>query len=157
MTDPMDDALRARDAGLAESARLAAEHANDPIVWAPLDVRPLLPRVLPVGWSPQGSRYPEGPYAYVRGGSKDALLVIVSAMRHDSGAEWLHISASYRDRVPSWQVMCELKDLFVGVDRVAVQVHPRREAHVNVHPHCLHLWARLDQDAVPDFRTLGRV
>lgn len=81
MTDPMDDAMRAKAAGLAESARLATEHANDPIRWAPMDVRPLLPRVMPVGWTPRGAQYPEGPYVYVRGGSKDALVVIVSAMR----------------------------------------------------------------------------
>lgn len=49
MTDPMTDAVRTRDEGLAESARLAAEHINDPLRWAPMDVRPLLPRVLPVG------------------------------------------------------------------------------------------------------------
>jgi len=157
MTDPMTDALRTRDNGLAESARLATEHAADPLRWAPMDVRPLLPRVLPVGWSHQGAQSSLHPHIYVRGGSTHALLVIVSAMRHDTGAEWLHVSASYRDRVPPWATMCELKDLFVGVDRVAVQVHPRREAHVNVHPHCLHLWARLDADAVPDFRTLGQV
>lgn len=152
-----DEAPTTREGYIAEAARIIAQHAGDPIEWSPMDGTQLQPLVLPFGWNvePRGSAFE--PRFYTRGTSQQRLLVAMSAMRHDTHGEWLHVSASYRDRVPPWPTMCEIKDLFIGPDRVAIQLHPRRSAHANLHPHCLHLWARLDRDAAPDFRTRGMI
>lgn len=152
-----DEARTLKEQILAEAARLLAEHPNEPIEWSAMDGSPFQPRVLPAGWSIRASGSVYAPKFYTRGTSQQALLVAMSAMRHDTHGAWLHVSASYADRVPTWATMCELKDLFIGPDRVAIQLHPRRAAHANLHPHCLHLWARLDADAAPDFRTMGMV
>lgn len=48
--------------------------------------------------------------------------------------------------------MCDAKDLFMGAERVAVQVHPRAAEYFNAHPFCLHLWSCLDAEVLPDLR-----
>ena len=125
-------------------------------VWEPL-APDALPRALPVGWL--RLRSPAGLHPLARCFRRsDGLIVIATVARHRGGGEWLHVSASYPDREPSWSVMCDVKDAFIGHDRVAVQVHPRTSEHYSLHPHCLHLWCRLDADVVPDLRDEeGRV
>ena len=56
------------------------------------------------------------------------------------GAGWEHVSVSRRDRCPTWDEMCQVKDLFWDEDDCVVQYHPPKEAWVNNHPNCLHLW-----------------
>ena len=58
-----------------------------------------------------------------------------------NGDGWEHVSMSLKTRTPTWEEMCELKELFWTDDDVVVQYHPRRVDYVNLHPHCLHLWA----------------
>lgn len=119
-------------------------------VWLPL-APDALPRVLPPAWSRIRTPDVMDPRArcYVR---NDGLLVIASMARHRDGGTWLHVSASFGKTLPSWSVMCDVKDVFIGPDRVAVQVHPRASEHYSLHPYCLHLWCRLDADVVPDLR-----
>jgi hypothetical protein len=57
-----------------------------------------------------------------------------------SGGGWDHVSASRKDRCPTWEEMCRVKDLFFNDDEWAVQYHPPRKANINAHPYCLHLW-----------------
>lgn len=62
------------------------------------------------------------------------------------GKGWMHVSIS-RDganRCPSWEIMCEMKDLFFEPEDTVVQFHPAKDDYVNVHPHCLHLWKWLE-------------
>ncbi len=126
-------------------------------IWTPLAPDDVLPRVLPASWS--RARLPPGLHPHCRVYRRsDGLAMIASVARHRDGGTWLHVSASYAHGTPSWSVMCDVKDVLVGGDRVAVQVHPRTTEHYSLHPHCLHLWARLDADAVPDLRDEeGRV
>lgn len=60
------------------------------------------------------------------------------------GMGWQHVSVSRSDRCPTWEEMCEVKDLFFGPDEWVVQFHPARDQYVNVHPYCLHLWRPID-------------
>lgn len=62
---------------------------------------------------------------------------------------WEHVSARARrlngqgkwhERVPNWDELCFLKDLFWQPDEVVVQYHPKKENYVNIHPNVLHLW-----------------
>lgn len=69
------------------------------------------------------------------------------------GVQWVHVSASCVDRVPTWQEMCEVKAWFIGNDRDAIQYMPKLIEYVNDHPFCLHLWSRIDgKRLMPDIR-----
>jgi hypothetical protein len=56
------------------------------------------------------------------------------------GLGWEHVSVSRSDRCPTWDEMCQIKDLFWDEDDCVVQYHPPKEDWVNNHPNCLHLW-----------------
>ena len=60
-----------------------------------------------------------------------------------SGFGWDHVSVSRRNRCPNWQEMEHVKRLFFNDDEVAVQYHVAVANHINLHPHCLHLWRPL--------------
>ncbi len=70
-------------------------------------------------------RLPKGP----------VVKVIIST---DYG--WDHLSASLSTRCPSWEEMCQLKDLFFEPEECVMQLHPPQSEYVNNHPFCLHLW-----------------
>lgn len=96
----------------------------------------LLPRVLPASWRRMEDRRDGVFFKHSHG-----LVVIVSAQVEEDGLAWLHVSLSRRRRDPSYEDVRIVKDLFVGRDRTAVQVFPSADRHVNIHPHCLHLWS----------------
>lgn len=54
---------------------------------------------------------------------------------------WEHVSVSGLHFAPSWAEMCWVKDVFWMPEEPAFQFHPPRSEYVNVHKHCLHLWA----------------
>jgi len=109
------------------------------------------------GWTETQSPT-QGARAYL---SRGGLRVLVSLDHVQDGTEWLHVSVSRRDRIPSYQDLIEVKDLFITPEREAIQVFPPRDKHVNDHPHCLHLWSRIDGPVMPDMRiyepALGRL
>lgn len=105
----------------------------------------LLPRVLPSGWS-LVQRSQDG--AAYQGRS---LHVIVSVATELDGLHWLHVSVSHPIRLPKWSELREVKDLFIGRERKAMQVLPPSSQYVNLHPRVLHLWCCLDGDPLPDF------
>jgi hypothetical protein len=61
---------------------------------------------------------------------------------------WEHVSVhasrprgkDMQPRTPNWREMTFVKDLFWEDEDVVMQLHPRRSAYVNIHPHTLHLW-----------------
>lgn len=89
---------------------------------------------------------------------RDGRLVVVSAGQHD-GRWWLHVSVSRAKYIPSYEDLADVKRTFVTDGYQAVQMFPRRERHVNIHPYCLHLWACLepDGDGLPDFGAEGTI
>ena len=56
------------------------------------------------------------------------------------GGGWDHISVSHRNRTPTWDEMCMVKDIFFDDEECVVQYHPPKSHYVNNHPYCLHLW-----------------
>lgn len=64
------------------------------------------------------------------------------------GNGWDHVSVSCRRRVPNWQEMCFVKDLFFDPEEAVMQLHPPRSTWVNNHPYVLHLWRPTEQ-AIP--------
>lgn len=62
------------------------------------------------------------------------------------GMGWEHVSVSRKDRCPTWEEMCQVKDLFWGPEDCVVQFHPPKAEYVNLHPFCLHLWRKTGED-----------
>ncbi len=108
------------------------------------------PRVLPVMW--QKASWQSGVYEDVSG-----LRVLFSVSRERDGKAWMHVSCSRMDKLPSWKDLIHVKRVFVGPQRKAIQVLPAEDEHVNIHPYCLHLWACLGDDPLPDFRKDGQI
>jgi len=71
-------------------------------------------------------------------------LVIAGVERRDDGRLWMHVSTSMRHRLPSWEEVVAVKEQFIGEDRHALQLLPKRSEWLNLHPYCLHLWAVLE-------------
>lgn len=84
----------------------------------------------------------------------DGLRVIETPEIHN-GERWLHLSASYPNRLPTWEDLREAKDTFCGKGREAYIVFPPLERYVNDHPFVLHLWCPLEGAVLPDFRRFG--
>lgn len=62
---------------------------------------------------------------------------------------WDHVSATtyYRtkkgkmkNRIPTWDEMCFVKDAFFSRDETVVQFHPAASEYINNHKNVLHLW-----------------
>lgn len=74
-------------------------------------------------------------------------LRIISSGTPDMGeSEWEHVSVSVADRCPTWEEMCDVKELFWAPEETVMQFHPKRSKYVNKHPYCLHLWKPVGDD-----------
>ncbi len=60
-----------------------------------------------------------------------------------NGGDWEHVSVSCASCIPTWEIMCQIKEIFFKDDEVAMQLHPKKEDYINNHPNCLHLWRPL--------------
>lgn len=113
--------------------------------WAILDQ--VLPRVLLAGWVVLDRE--EDAIRYLHDAHEQ--IVIVSVRRELDGRRWLHLSTSFRTRVPTWEELRDTTRLFLGRERCAVQVIPPESQHVNIAPTALHVWSCWDGPTVPDF------
>ena len=66
------------------------------------------------------------------------------------GMGWKHLSITNAQKrvVPTWNIMCRVKDLFYADEDWVVQFHPAKADYVNDHPYVLHLWMPLN-DPLP--------
>jgi hypothetical protein len=77
------------------------------------------------------------------------LRVLLSLDDFDDGiGEWLHASASYAARLPTWEDLKEVHQLFL-LDLPAIQILPPKAHWLTAHEFTLHLFTRLDADTVP--------
>lgn len=58
---------------------------------------------------------------------------------------WDHLSISKipkgrKQKLPSWEEMCYIKDLFFDYEERVIQYHPKRSEYINDNPNVLHLW-----------------
>lgn len=86
---------------------------------------------------------------YAKDNAIEFFVIVSDGSGMVDNVPWEHVSARARrvngagrayERVPSWEEMCWLKELFWRDDEVAVQYHPKKSDYVNLHPHVLHLW-----------------
>ena len=75
-------------------------------------------------------------------GSMKGMTVIWSY-----GGGWEHISIDGKKRMPEWEEMCFLKDMFFNDDECVVQYHPPKSEYVNNLKYCLHLWKPIEEYA----------
>ena len=61
------------------------------------------------------------------------------------GGGWEHVSIDGKNRTPTWDEMCSIKDIFFSDDECCVQYHPPKSEYVNNAPHCLHIWKPIEQ------------
>jgi hypothetical protein len=88
---------------------------------------------------------------------RDGLSVIATMENHE-GKYWLHVSCAYNDKrrgIPSFETLKEVKNIFIGRHRKAIQILPSEKEYVNVHPRCLHLFTCSEDDGLPDFTHEG--
>lgn len=62
---------------------------------------------------------------------------------------WEHVSVSKickgrKRKLPSWEEMCMIKDLFFEPEELVVQYHPKSSEYINFNPGVLHLWKKQD-------------
>lgn len=74
-----------------------------------------------------------------------------------NGQSWEHVSVSLdRDRCPTWEEMCMIKDLFWDAEDAVIQFHPPKSEYVNNHPYCLHLWKKIGENVeIPPSELVG--
>ena len=87
----------------------------------------------------------------VREGLKGGLITLpnggkasVVVGRNEDGYEHVSIQL-FVDRLPKWNEMCYVKNLFWDEDEEVVQIHPRKSEYINF-TKALHLWRPVDGD-----------
>lgn len=65
------------------------------------------------------------------------------------GMGWEHVSVSTKSQtLPSWNTMCEVKNLFWDDEDCVVQYHPPKSEYVDNYP-ALHLWRPVEFETLP--------
>jgi len=82
----------------------------------------------------------DGFFAYLLRPYRSGQVTVVASW----GLGWEHVSMAMKNRTPTWEEMCALKEIFWGDEELVVQYHPPKSEHVNLHPYCLHLWKKAD-------------
>lgn len=65
--------------------------------------------------------------------------------------QWEHVSVSGHCLngamfIPTWEMMCQIKDYFWDEEERVIQFHPPRSEYVNTCNFCLHLWSPVGVD-----------
>jgi hypothetical protein len=92
----------------------------------------------------------------VKSGICKGVTILASVATYE-GELWYHVSFSLRDRTPTHEQMTLLRTAIFPPHLKALHIFPPIDEHFDLHPHCLHLWANLERDPLPDFRTSGMV
>lgn len=57
---------------------------------------------------------------------------------------WEHLSVSFKNKIPSWECMNEMKEMFFYDDEECFQLHPKADNYVNNNEYTLHIWRPVD-------------
>jgi hypothetical protein len=85
------------------------------------------------------------------GDSKNgAFLIKIKGEKYyiiaSNGGDWEHVSVSHKHKVPSWKIMCAVKEMFFEDNEVVMQLHPTKENYININENVLHLWKPVGQE-----------
>ncbi len=107
----------------------------------------------PTGWECL-QQWGEGwAFRQINGG----LRVIVDNELKDDGRRWIHVSVSRKAWTPTHEDMALVKSAFIGDGRYAYSAWVPSALHVNIHPHCLHLWSLAEDGegrVLPEFSAI---
>lgn len=117
-----------------------------------LDSDGILPRVLPSSWQERECTVSQR-FWFVS--TSTGPLTVMAGLEQHGGRRWIHLSCARRNALPSWEDLKLVKRVICGPNRQAIQVIPRESEYVNFHPHCLHLFACIDDDPLPSFAQNG--
>ena len=53
---------------------------------------------------------------------------------------WEHLGVSFKNKIPSWECMQEMKEMFFNDDEECFQMHPKADNYVNNNEYTLHIW-----------------
>ena len=68
---------------------------------------------------------------------------------NEGGFEHVSVSSYNHRKLPSWEVMCKVKDMFFDKEEMVVQIHPPESEYVHSVrglENVLHLWRPIDGD-----------
>jgi hypothetical protein len=114
------------------------------IVYAALAV---FPKVLPANWRKLDSFANGGRWLSTGG------MCVMGEVEQVDGRLWIHVSVSRTNRLPDWNDLRAVKNLFMGAERRAVQNLPPESEYYNYHPYCLHMYSPFGHEPIPDFRA----
>lgn len=115
------------------------------------DGREFIQGILPQNWMQISGAEDGASFAMMDKLSRIILTVIISQKIEGDYKRWLHVSVAHQKRLPTWEELRMVKDLFIGKDKKAFQILPSEDNYVNIHPYCLHLFCCLDDDGLPEF------
>ncbi|MCM1532750.1 MAG: hypothetical protein NC114_10840 [Ruminococcus flavefaciens] len=72
---------------------------------------------------------------------RNNMVILFSTDQDENGQLYHHVSCSFRNRIPNWNELHGVKNLFIGKDRTAFIFFPPESEYLNLHPNCLHLWS----------------
>ena len=102
---------------------------------------------------PEYARITGGPLASTKESGNNGAFVVITPSKAvrviaSDGAGWEHVSVSMpqRSRIPTWEIMCFIKDTFWDAEDCVIQYHPPKSEYVNNCENCLHLWRSTDKE-----------
>jgi hypothetical protein len=79
-------------------------------------------------------------------GNEGAFMIGELRVIAADGDGWEHVSISLANRVPNWEEMCQMKNLFWDKEDCVIQFHPPQNVYVNNHHNVLHLWRKIGSE-----------
>lgn len=64
------------------------------------------------------------------------------------GGQYDHVSVSSPKRIPTWEELCKIKDMFFDDEEECYQVFPKKSEYVNIHKNCMHIWRNVEAASV---------
>lgn len=107
--------------------------------------------ILPDNWMMINGAADGASFAMLNSRGAPVLTVIASQKLESDYKYWIHISVARDDRLPSWDDVKMVKEIFIGKHKKAIQILPEEDKYVNINPNCLHLFHCLDDDGLPEF------
>lgn len=105
--------------------------------------------------NPPGKGYPDAKYtnngffSFTLDNKKKIQVVCIAA----DGGGWDHVSVSIlekgKSKIPSWDVMNLVKDIFWEEEARVIQFHPPHSEYVDQIPYVLHLW-KFQRGTIPN-------
>ena len=113
----------------------------------PMTVLPVIDRT--EWWFDGNVPMPDGSVGQRWRHARNRRWTVISSIEDYDGVPWVHVSTAMNNRLPGYYELKQVKQQFIGDERVAFQLFVPRRVHVNLHENCLHLWATLDGKDCP--------